>query len=282
MLVRLRPNEQRRSSLRYDARVHPKADDPRAEALRQNLRALRNRIESARTRGPHAADEVQLIAVTKSVEPDLFGPLAAAGVTDVGENRIQSAAQRKPLAPPGLTWHGIGHLQRNKAQTALETFDVFHALDSLRLARRLEELLAAQDRTWPVYLQINAAEDPAKSGVRPAEAAIFLESVLDLPHLRPIGYMTMGKLAAEKEELRSTFRTLREIRDEGLRLGRGRNPAQGLSMGMSDDFEMAVEEGATVIRIGRAIFRDVDSGVATAAPETRDSRRDGRASGELA
>ena len=262
--------------------MHAEAEDSRVEKLRQNLQQIRERMDLARARGPHAAGQVQLIVVTKSVEPDLFAPLAAAGVTDVGENRVQSAAGRKPLAPAGFTWHGIGHLQRNKAQTALDTFDTFHALDSLRLARRLEELLAAQERIWPVYLQVNTAEDPAKSGVRPSEAGSFLESVLALPHLRVVGYMTMGKLGAEKGDVCATFRTLREIRDEGLRLGRGPNPAQGLSMGMSDDYETAVEEGASVIRVGRAVFRDVPSGAAAAAPEAQDSRGDGRASGELA
>ena len=257
--------------------MHAEANDIDAGRLRLNLLEIRRCMEEARTRGPHAADAVQLIVVTKSVKPELFAPLAAAGVTDVGENRVQSAALRKPLAPAGLVWHGIGHLQRNKAQTALQVFDVLHALDSLRLAERLETLLAAADRTCPVYLQINAAEDPAKSGARPAEAGRFLKSVLALPHLRPIGYMTMGKLGAEKEELRSTFRTLREVRDEGLRRGRGAAPVAGLSMGMSDDFETAIEEGASVIRVGRAVFHDVVNTATVGTSDGAPSQNGGQA-----
>jgi len=233
------------------------APDLRGETLRRNVRRIRSLVEAAQERSPASAPQVALVVVTKSVSPELFAPLVAAGVREVGENRVQSAARRKALAPPGLIWHGIGHLQRNKAQTALQTFDRFHALDSLRLAERLEALLAPQERCWPVFLQINAAEDAAKGGVRPQEAEAFLQAILARPHLQPLGFMTIGKLGAEKEEVRSTFRTLREIRDESLRRGRGALPARELSMGMSDDFEMAVEEGASVIRVGRAVFRDV-------------------------
>ena len=234
------------------------SDDPTTQRLRVNLDAIGARMEAARARGPHRARAVRLVVVTKSVQPGLFRPLADAGVTDVGENRIRSAAARKPKAPGGLTWHGIGHLQRNKAAAALDIFDVLHAVDSLRLAKRLDALLTgAAAAPRPIYLQVNAAGDPDKHGVAPEEALDFLRAVATLPHLAPIGFMTMGKLGAEDGDLRATFRTLREIRNEGLRLGLGEEPADGLSMGMSDDFEAAIEEGATVVRVGRAVFDGV-------------------------
>ena len=138
----------------------------------------------------------------------------------------------------------------------------------LRLARRLDALQAggASGRR-PIYLQVNAAGDPDKHGVAPEDALDFLRDVAALPHLAPIGFMTMGKLGAEDGDLRATFRTLREIRNEGLRLGLGEEAADGLSMGMSDDFETAIEEGATVVRVGRAVFDGVINGVARTASD---------------
>lgn len=238
-------------------------DDPRSARIRSNVEALRARIDAASARGAHAADDVTLMVVTKSQPPPIFGPLAAAGVVDIGENRVQSAAARRPEAPAGLVWHGIGPLQRNKARTALATFDVFHALDGMRLADRLESLLAPDGRIWPVYLQVNAAGDEAKSGLAPAEALDAVAALAERPHLALQGFMTMGRLGASEEDLRATFCTLREIRDEAVRRGRGPAAPHGLSMGMSDDFEIAVEEGATVVRVGRAVFRGVDNHAAS-------------------
>ncbi len=260
---------------RYDACLHHANDDPRTPLLRANIAGLEARIEAARGRGGHAADAVQLLVVTKSQPASIFAPLAAAGVTDIGENRIQSASERRPLAPGGLRWHGIGSLQRNKARTALATFDVFHALDGLRLAERLESLLAegASSRVWPVYLQVNTADDPDKGGVAPDEALSTLERLAACPHLQVLGFMTMGRRAATDADLRATFCTLREIRDEAVRRGRGSVPPSGLSMGMSDDFELAVEEGATVVRVGRAVFRDVGK-QATSLTSTPDPHGD--------
>lgn len=250
-------------------------DDPRIPALKRNVDALRARIEAAQSRGSAAAPAVTLMVVTKSQEPSIYGPLAAAGVTDIGENRVQSASERRPLAPAGLTWHGIGHLQRNKARTALATFDVFHALDGLRLARRLEALLAEADRSWPVYLQVNAAEDEAKSGLAPDETLATVAALAELPHLELRGFMTMARLGAEEADLRATFCTLREIRDEAVGRGRGATAPHGLSMGMSDDFEVAVEEGATVVRVGTAVFRGVENHVAPVPKDTTSGERCG-------
>ncbi len=225
--------------------------------LQANLEGLRKRIETARHASPHGAQAVELLPVTKSAPTWLFGPLHEAGVRAVGENRIQSAAARRPESPPDWTWHGIGHLQRNKARRAIEVFDVFHALDTLRLARHLGGLLAPLDRIWPVYLQVNAAGDAAKGGVAPEEALAFLKEVSAIPPLRILGFMTMAHLGGSEEDVRATFRTLRHVRDEALRCGVGREPPCALSMGMTDDFDLAVEEGATIVRVGRAIFDGV-------------------------
>lgn len=238
--------------------------------LRRNLEDVQARIHRARARGAHAAPEVRLVVVTKTVPPDLFGPLHAVGVRDVGENRVQAAAARQPLAPEDWTWHGIGHLQRNKAARAVDLFDVFHALDSLRLAVRLESVLADADRRWPVYIEVNAAADPAKSGLAPEETLAFVKDLATHPHLECRGFMTMARFDTDEADARRTFATLREVRDEVVRVGVGETPPRGLSMGMTDDFEWAVEEGATVVRVGRALFRGLPDASGRAPGGTED------------
>ena len=225
--------------------------------LRENLERLEARIEAARLRGPHAAPAVTLIAVTKAVPRGALALLVQAGHRDIGENRVLDAASKRESGPRGLVWHGIGHLQTNKAKKAVSTFDVFHALDSLRLARELESALAATDRRWPVYVQVNAAEDPAKGGFRPEETLEALRTLDALPHLEIVGLMTMAREADRGEAARPCFRTLRALRDEAVARGAVAREDLGLSMGMSEDFEPAVEEGATIVRIGRAVWDGV-------------------------
>ncbi|MDA1194361.1 MAG: YggS family pyridoxal phosphate-dependent enzyme [Planctomycetota bacterium] len=233
--------------------------DPLLAILRANLAGLDARIEAARVRSPHGASAVERIVVTKSQPAAIYGPLAAVGVRAVAENRVQAAVARRPGAPADLVWHGIGHLQRNKARGALEAFDVFHALDGLALAGRLQDLLAATGRTWPVYLQVHASEDPAKGGFDPEEVPAALQELVSYPSLQILGFMTMAAEAAQESELRRTFRTLRDVRDDAVARGVGTTPPAGLSMGMSADFELAVEEGATAVRVGRAVFDGIPS-----------------------
>lgn len=244
--------------------------------LRRNLAAVRTRIEAARARaGARAAAGVDLLVVTKSAPVSLYPLLLEAGVTEVAENRVQAVEQRRPLAPPSWRWHGIGHLQRNKVKRAVRLFDVFHALDSLELARALDAVLAGAGRTWAVYIQVNAADDPRKGGVAPSEAGAFVQSLRELPHLMPVGFMTMARLGADEASARAAFRTLREVRDDACRSGALPEPPRGLSMGMSGDYELAVEEGATVVRVGSAVFEGLDletapaGGRADAEPEER-------------
>jgi len=179
-------------------------------------------------------------------------PAVAAGLTTLGENRVQELVAKAAVLP-GVTWHLVGHLQANKARTALEMASVIEAVDSLALAQRLDRLL--DDRPGsprPVYLQVNVDRDPAKTGFAPEALAADLPRIADLPHLRLAGLMTVGRLVATPEAARPTFAALRRLA-EGLRDGEARL-GPGLSMGMTDDFEVAVEEGATVVRVGRAIF----------------------------
>ena len=224
-----------------------------ADVLRARIAAVEARVAAARGRTAFSADAVTLVIVTKSAPKDALAIVAAAGRREIGENRVLAAAAKRESAPRGFVWHGIGHLQTNKARKAVSTFDVFHSLDSVRLAEALEPILVALDRRWPVYAQINAAEDPRKGGVEPEDAIAFLRHLTRFPHLEVVGLMTLAKEGDRGEAARVTFRALREIRDEAVRTGvapRG----FGLSMGMSDDFEVAVEEGATVIRLGRTLW----------------------------
>jgi len=149
-------------------------------------------------------------------------------------------------------WHLVGHLQSNKARRAVVLFEVVHSVDSLDLARRLDRLAGEAGRRLPVYVQVNVDVDPAKSGFRPEELSGALPALLDLPALEPLGLMTVGVLVDDPERARPTFRSLHDL-SRGLR---ARDPrlGAGLSMGMSDDFEVAVEEGSTCVRVGRAIF----------------------------
>ncbi len=247
----------------YTRGLNPPTSPPVVARLASNLAGLRARIEAARQRSPRAADRVELLVVTKQVPVGLYAALEAAGVHEVAENRVQEAERRRPHAPPGWRWHGIGHLQRNKARRAVALFDVFHALDSLELARALDPFLRSGNRVWPVYIQVNAADDPRKGGIAPAEARSFVTSLADLPQLRPIGFMTLAPLSAAGADgggsaARRAFRTLREVRDDVVRAGVGAEPPAGLSMGMSGDFEAAVEEGATVVRLGSAVLEGLD------------------------
>jgi PLP dependent protein len=215
--------------------------------------AVLARIEGACARVGRAPADVTLVAISKTVPAERLRAAAAAGFDVLGENRVQEAAAKIPLVP-GPRWHLVGPLQANKARRALELFDVLEAVGSLDLARRLDRIAAEvrPGRPVPVLLEINVDADPAKAGLAPAGVAAALPAILALPNLAVRGLMTIGRLVAAPEEARSTFAALRALGEEL----RARWPALGaeLSMGMSDDFEVAVEEGATIVRVGRVLF----------------------------
>ena len=205
-------------------------------------------------RDPHA---IEIVAVTKTVDVDRIRGASAAGFTSFGENRVQERQSKADeLAALGAlaTWHLLGPLQSNKARRAIELFDVIETVDSLDLARRLDRIVAEvrPDARLRVLLQANVDDDSAKSGFEARALERDLEAVLDLPNLDVQGLMTVGRQVATAEDARPTFAALRAL---GERL-RGRDPRLGpaLSMGMTEDYPTAIEEGATIVRIGRAIF----------------------------
>ena len=227
----------------------------------QPLLAARDKIAEAITaaaaRVGRDAHLVQVVAVTKTVEAERVRAAAAAGFESFGENRVQErAAKAAALGETAGTWHLVGPLQSNKARRAVELFDVIESVDSLELARRLDRIAAEvhPESRFRILLQVNVDDDPAKSGFDPDSLVRDLPAILALPALAVDGLMTVGRLAGDPEDARSTFVALREL-SERLRAD---HPGLGsdLSMGMTDDYPIAVEEGATIVRIGRAIFGD--------------------------
>ena len=191
------------------------------------------------------------MAVSKTVPPDRLRLALLAGHDRLGENRVQEAAAKIPQVGPA-EWHLVGHLQGNKAAHAVELFDVIESVDSVELATRLDRLVGERGGRLPVYLQVNVDADPAKAGFDADALERQLGDLLALPHLEVRGLMTVGWLTAGGPEAGPTFARLREL---ATRL-RGGDPrlGAGLSMGMSDDYEVAIEEGSTLVRIGRALF----------------------------
>lgn len=208
-------------------------------------------VESCRRAGRDPA-EVSLVAVSKTVEAGRLVAAVAVGLALFGENRVQEAESKAPLVP-GARWHLVGPLQSNKARRAVELFEAIEAVDSIDLARRLDRLAGELGRApLGIYLQVNVDRDEAKSGFMPEALGAGLADLAALPNLGLLGLMTVGRLVGSAQEARPTFVRLRELSG---RL-RAAVPAlgPGLSMGMTDDYTVAVEEGSTLIRVGRAIF----------------------------
>jgi pyridoxal phosphate enzyme (YggS family) len=219
---------------------------PSPPALSDRIGAVRARIAAACERAGRSPDHVTLIAVTKTHSADAIAAAYSAGLRDFGENRVQEALPKiEALRDAGITprWHLVGHLQTNKVRSAVEAFDILHSVDSERLARAISERAL---QPVPVLLEVNAGGEQSKFGVAPQEAGTLAEIIGELPNVELRGLMTVAPRVEDPEDARPVFRLLRELRDAiGVR---------DLSMGMTDDFEVAIEEGSTMVRVGRAIF----------------------------
>jgi len=220
----------------------------------------RERIAAAAVAAGRSPAAVRLCAVTKTHPAEAVRAAVAAGVDAIGENRVQEAAAKRPGVAGTTPWHLVGPLQRNKANQALALFDLVESLDRAELAERLQRLLAASDRVLPVFLEVNVGGEEAKSGVAPADAPRLVDHVLErCPRLHLAGAMTVPPFDPDPERSRPTFAALRELAT-GLWHSRGL-PSPELSMGMSGDFEVAVREGATWVRLGTVLFGARDAGV---------------------
>ena len=213
-------------------------------------------IGAAAHRAGRDPSAITLVAVSKTVPAERLAAAVAAGLTTLGENRVQEA-EAKVAAVPGVTWHLVGPLQSNKAKRALLAFSVIESVDTVELAERLDRLAAEvrPDGPIPILLQVNVDADPSKAGFAPEALAASLARLNALERLDVRGLMTVGRLVERAEDARPTFAALRDL-SERLRSDPAGAAVLGpqLSMGMSDDFEVAVEEGATIVRVGRALF----------------------------
>ncbi len=227
----------------------------------ENLSRLENRIATACRRAGRSRSQVRLMAVTKTHPTEVIAEAAAAGITLFGENRVQEFEAKVPrlrsLIPSPAEIHLIGHLQSNKSARAAELFDAIDTVDSLRLAERLHEAAARLDKTLPILLEIKLSPESTKSGLAPdsAELLALLERLPDLKHLSVRGLMTIAPLDENPRTARTCFRQLRQLRDR-LVVANPLLDFSQLSMGMSGDFEIGIEEGSTIIRIGTALFGD--------------------------
>jgi pyridoxal phosphate enzyme (YggS family) len=221
---------------------------------KQRLAAIRTRIATACTKVGRSPEDVILVGASKMQGPALLGAFVAAGLGVLGENRVQEAAGKQELLPPGVDWHLIGPLQSNKARVAVRLFSTFHAIDRVKIAQVLDEEAARAGRRPLGFLEINLGSESSKHGFTPEGLPEAVRPLADLEHLRIAGLMAIPPPADEPEQARPWFVRLRELRDElGSRLEWSGFPGE-LSMGMSDDFEVAIEEGATLVRVGTALF----------------------------
>ena len=229
------------------------------EDLRRNLAAVRARIASAAERAGRDVAGIRLLPVSKTVPEERLRLAHAAGVTQMGENKVQEARRKaRALADLGIRWVLIGHLQTNKAGDVAAFADEFQALDSLRVAQALDRRLQAAGRGLDVYVQVNSSGEASKFGLEPAEVPAFLAALPACSSLRVRGLMTLAARTDDQARVRECFRTVRALRDAGLQdgtVGDGQ-----LSMGMSGDLELAVEEGSTCVRVGQAVFGPRPSG----------------------
>lgn len=226
------------------------------EDFSHNLAAVRERIARAARSVGRDPEAVRLLPVTKTIPAERLRLAIAAGVDTLGENKVQEAqAKHEEFKQdyPHLRYSVIGPLQRNKAKFVAQFADEFHALDSLRLAETLQSRLEAEDRHLDVFIQVNTSGEESKSGIEAAEAAELLAALKPLDRLKPVGLMTMAANTSDESSIRASFTLLRETLAELQAAGAPEEFAQ-LSMGMSGDFEIAIQEGATVVRVGQGIF----------------------------
>ena len=222
------------------------------DSLSERLTRIRERIVRAAERAGRPAESVRLLPISKGFSIGVIREAMELGLDEFGESRVQEAeAKFREIAGP--RWHLVGHLQSNKAKRAVELFDVIHSVDSERLAEELARRATAAGRSTECYVEVNTSGDESKFGVAPEDAVALLSRVRSLQPLRLNGLMTIGPLQGGESGARASFRALSALREQARRAG-VLDESSGLSMGMSDDFEIAIEEGATIVRVGSALF----------------------------
>jgi pyridoxal phosphate enzyme (YggS family) len=223
--------------------------------LRDQLRQVKNRIDAAASACGRDPETIRLVAVSKTVAAEQVKKAIEAGVTILGENYVQEAREKiQRLSSYPVSWHYIGHLQTNKAKYAVRLFDLIHSVDSLKLAQELDKQAKKNDKIQPILIQVNVAEEISKSGVSVEHATKLIKDIGQLPNLAIKGLMTMPPYFNAPEKVQPYFNTLRQLRDQIRNESIPHVIMDELSMGMTGDFEVAIQEGATLVRIGTAIF----------------------------
>ena len=219
-----------------------------------NYRSILDRIAGAAAKARRDPREIRLLAAAKSQSVDAIRAAIAAGVTLVGENYVQEAADKKKEISDSIEWHMIGHLQRNKVKAAVDLFDLIESLDNLALARELDKEGTRRGKTIRAFVEVNLGGEESKSGIAKDQVPVLMEELGKLSHLRIEGLMTVPPFRENLEEVRPYFRELRELRDQLSELRLPNVELKELSMGMTHDYTVAIEEGATIVRVGTALF----------------------------
>ncbi|MCK4240496.1 MAG: YggS family pyridoxal phosphate-dependent enzyme [Candidatus Atribacteria bacterium] len=222
--------------------------------VKTNLEKINKKIIETSLKSNRNPQEIKLIAVTKTANIEQIREAISAGVKIIGENKVQEAKEKYQILTGGIEWHLVGHLQTNKVKYAIEIFDFIHSVDSIKLAKEIDRRSLQFGKITNVLVEVNVSGEETKYGVKPEEVETFLKEISEISRIRVRGLMTIAPIVKYKEETRSYFKKLRELSEKISNKNIKNVKMDYLSMGMTDDFEVAIEEGANMIRIGRGIF----------------------------
>jgi len=224
------------------------------ETIKNNLEIINEKIKKAALKANRNPEEIKLVAVTKTATIEQIKEAISAGVKIIGENKVQEAKEKYQILNADIEWHLVGHLQTNKVKYAIEIFDCIHSVDSIKLAKEIDKRSLQFGKTTNVLVEVNVSGEETKYGIKPEEVEPFLKEISEFSRIRVRGLMTIAPIEEDKEEARPYFRKLRELSKETKSKNIKNAKMDYLSMGMTDDFEVAIEEGANMVRIGRGIF----------------------------
>jgi len=225
------------------------------ETIKNNLQTIKEKIKKAALKAKRNPEEIKLVAVTKTATIEQIEEAINAGVKIIGENKVQEAKEKYQILTADTEWHLVGHLQTNKVKYAIEIFDCIQTVDSIKLAKEINKRSLQFGKITNVLVEVNVSGEETKYGIKPEEVEPFLKEISDFSRIRVRGLMTIAPIEEDKEEVRPYFRKLRELSEEIKSKNIKKVKMDYLSMGMTDDFEVAIEEGANIVRIGRGIFR---------------------------
>jgi len=223
-------------------------------SIRENVQFARNKIAEACRRSGRESEEIELVAITKTVDVEQINEAIEAGIRVVGENRVQEAWRKYQEVGEKAHWHMVGHLQTNKVKRVLQFAEMIHSVDSVYLAREIQTQAKKLDRTIEILIQVNTSGEESKFGLEPEATIGAIEEVSTLPNLKIKGLMTIGAFLPNPEDVRPCFKLLNDLKDRVNERGITSVEMGTLSMGMTNDFEIAIEEGSTMVRVGTAIF----------------------------